>query len=131
MLKIGVSDPVPRSPTMYRKLCSAINVANSPVDRIWTYDNLNRDGVIVKNCSVMSAKPFYDYLISDKNRKICWYEVINKHMPCCFYLDIELEKEIQISDNYLKSRILYTKSDISNIHVSQIIEDYRKLMKAN
>ena len=86
MLKIGVSDPVPRSPTMYRKLCSAINVANSPVDRIWACDNLNRDGAIVKIYSVMLAKPFYDYLISDKNRKICWYEVINKHIALLFLL---------------------------------------------
>ena len=131
MISIGDRRRTIRSPTIYRKLADAYRAQSSCFQRVWACDIRNRDGVVIKVYVVLKAEDFYEYLLSDRNQKLCWYEVISPRSPCAFYLDIELETESCIDENYLESRLLFLMKDAPKKYVKLIIDDYKKYMNKN
>ena len=130
MMSIGDHRHTIRSPTIYRKSSAAYRAQSSCFQR-WACDIRNRDGDVIKVYLVLKAEDFYEYLVSDRNKKMCWYEVISPHSPSAFYLDIELETESCIDENYLESRLLFLMKDDPKNHVKRIIADYKTYMNTN
>ena len=131
MMSIGDHRHTIRSPTIYRKLSAAHRAQSSCFQRVWACDIRNRDGEVIKVYVVLKAEDFYEYIISDRNKKMCWYEVIAPHSPSAFYLDIELETESSVDDNYLESRISFLMKDAPKAYIKRIIVDYRKYMNTS
>ena len=131
MINIGNRHQSIRPITIYKKLSAARRDQSSSFDRVWACDSRNRDGIIVKVYVVMQSKECYEYVISARNCKMCWYEVIGPHSPCSFYLDIELETSLYIEDNYFASRIKLVKNDANELHIDKIIMNYKEIMNTS